>query len=191
MFDTLFLAATNHLLGQSTWARKRLQPHAGRRALLNLAPFSVQFSIAEGGELAACTSTEQADVTLDIPLAESGRLIGGGIDALMSQVRISGNAEFADALGFVFRHLRWDLEDDLSRLVGDIAAHRIVTTGQAFGKAQQRALQGVVGNVVEYVTEEQAMLLGRGALPGIDADIRALRDAIARLEKRVDRLEKA
>lgn len=188
MLDNLFLAATNHLLAQAGWARSRLLPHAGKRARLDLVPLSVDFAISEDGRLAACSSADEPDVTLSLPLAESPRLLGGGIEALMSQVRIAGNAEFADALGFVFRHLRWDLEEDLARVVGDIAAHRLVSTGQALERSGQRMMSSVTGNVVEYLTEEQPMLTTHPMIEQFTAEITAFRDAVARLEKRIDRL---
>ncbi|MCK9261329.1 MAG: SCP2 sterol-binding domain-containing protein [Azoarcus sp.] len=190
MIDSLFLSATNHLLAQSGWARSRLQPHAGKRARLDLSPVSIDFSIASDGHFAACSSDEAPDVSLQLPLSESPRALNGGIEALMSQVRISGNAELADALGFVFRHLRWDLEEDLSRVVGDIAAHRLVGTGIVFGKAQQRIAASLSGNAVEYLTEEQAVLVSKPMISAFDDDIRAFRDAVARLEKRIDRLRR-
>ena len=109
----------------------------------------------------------------------------------MAKVRIEGNAEFADALGFVFRNLRWDLEEDLSRIIGDIAAHRIVSTGVALGEAQKRFALGLTGNAVEYLTEEQPVLVIRPMVQGLDEDMRKLRDAVARLEKRVDKLQKS
>lgn len=188
MIDSLFLSATNHLLAQAGWARTRLLPHAGKRARLELAPLSIDFSISSDGRLAACSSTDEPDVSLTLPLSETPRALGGGIEALMSRVRIAGNAEFADALGFVFRHLRWDLEEDLSRVVGDIAAHRLVSTGAALEQARQRMVSSVTGNVVEYLTEEQAVLTTHPMVTGFSDDVSALRDAVARLEKRVDRL---
>lgn len=42
--------------------------------------------------------------------------------ALMASAQISGSAEFAECLGFIRRNLHWDVEADVSTLVGDIAA---------------------------------------------------------------------
>jgi len=171
MIASIFLSGTNHLLAQAGWARTRLLPHAGKRARLDLAPVSIDFSISSDGRLAACSSEDEPDVTLMLPLSESPRMLGGGL------------------LGFVFRHLRWDLEEDLSRLVGDIAAHRLVGTAGALGEAHQRMVSSVSGNVVEYLTEEQAMLTTHPMTERFTDEISDLRDAVARLEKRVDRIK--
>lgn len=188
MFDSVFLSAANHLLAQSGWARTRLLPHAGKRARLDLAPFTVDFSVSEDGYFAAWSSAEAPDVTLSLPLGETPRALTGGVEAMMAHVRIDGNAEFADTLGFVFRHLRWDVEDDLARVTGDIAARRIVDGGLALGRAQKRTLTNVVENLAEYLTEEQPMLTPRELASAFGGEVSAFRDAIARLEKRIDRL---
>lgn len=189
MIDNLFLSATNHLLAQSSWARKRLAPHAGRTARLELQPLgAIDFSVAGDGYLAQWASADAPDVLLRVPVGQLPQALGEGMEAVMRQVRIEGNAEFADALGFVFRHLRWDLEEDLSRLVGDIAAHRMVETGRQLTEQARRALSNAGGNVAEYLVEEQPLLVSRHALPGFAADVAALRDAVARMDKRIARL---
>ncbi len=189
MIDNLFLSATNHLLAQSGWARKRLAPHAGRTARLELQPLgSIDFSVSGDGHLAQWTSEEAPDVLLRVPVGQLPQALGEGMEAVMREVRIEGNAEFADALGFVFRHLRWDLEEDLSRVVGDIAAHRLVETGRQLTEQGRRALASAGGNVAEYLVEEQPLLVSRHALPSFAAEVAELRDAVARMDKRIARL---
>ncbi len=191
MIASLFLAATNHLLAQSGWARQRLMAHAGRGARLDLTPLSISFAVSADGYLADWNGEDEPDVMLTLPLGEAPRVVHGGIGALMSQVRIAGNADFADALGSVFRHLRWDAEEDLARVVGDIAAHRLVDAGRSVVRAQRRLADNVAGNVAEYLTEEQPMLLSRAIASGFDRDIATLRDDVERLGKRIERLRTA
>ncbi|ENO96860.1 hypothetical protein C667_11899 [Thauera phenylacetica B4P] len=191
MISSLFLSATNHLLAQAGWARQRLQPHAGRTARLVLSPVAeIDFSVANDGQLAEWSGEEAPEVSLRLAVADLPRLLVDGLETAMRHVRIEGNAEFAEALGFVFRHLRWDAEEDLSRLFGDIAAHRLVEGGRKVVDEGRRSLERASGNVVEYLTEESTLLVPRKALPAFAEEVVALRDAVARLDKRVARLEK-
>ncbi len=122
-------------------------------------------------------------------IVPEGSHIGLGVKtSAIRNVHLQGNAEFADALGFVFRNLRWDAEEDLSRLVGDVAAHRLSGTVRAIGEAQRRMVEGAAGNLAEYFTEERPILVSRAATSGFEDELRALRDAVARTEKRIDRL---
>ena len=191
MISSLFLSATNHLLAQAGWARQRLQPHAGRTARLVLSPVAeIDFSVANDGQLAEWSGEEAPEVSLRLAVADLPRLLVDGLETAMRHVRIEGNAEFAEALGFVFRHLRWDAEEDLSRLFGDIAAHRLVEGGRKVVDEGRRSLERASGNVAEYLTEESTLLVPRRALPAFAEEVVALRDAVARLDKRVARLEK-
>ncbi|CAL92779.1 SCP2 domain-containing protein [Azoarcus olearius] len=190
MIEQAVLATINHLLAQSGWARTRLVPHAGRTAHLDLAPVHVGFSVANDGYLAQWAHEgEQPDVRLRVAATELlPDLVARGPAGVMQRVHLEGNAEFADALGFVFRNLRWDAEEDLSRVVGDILAHRAVTTARALVAGQQRAAANAAANVAEFLTAEERLLLGRPALGGFTAEIVDIRDQLGRLDKRITKL---
>lgn len=191
MISSLFLSATNHLLSQAGWARQRLQPHAGRTARLVLSPVAeIDFSVTNEGQLAEWSGEEAPEVSLRLAVADLPRLLVDGLETAMRHVRIEGNAELAEALGFVFRHLRWDAEEDLARLFGDIAAHRLVEGGRKVVDEGRRGFERASGNLAEYLTEESSLLVPRQALPAFAEEMVALRDAVARLDKRVARLEK-
>lgn len=182
-----FVAAINHLLAPATWARDRLAPHAGRCAMFTATPFEFLFRILPDGLLEPAERECAPDVTLSLPLSAVPSLATGDSSRAMSAVRIEGNAELADALGFVFRHLRWDAEEDLSRVTGDILARRIVLGAEAAKSAHLRAWNALGGNLTEYFTEEQKILVTRPALDAHRDDLARLRDDVARLDKRVSR----
>jgi ubiquinone biosynthesis protein UbiJ len=136
------VAMLNHLFNQAAWARNRLRPHAGRSARLDLHPFVVDFVVNEKGFIAA-SSPASPEVSLSLPLDQIVKAIsaGNGIETLMAQAQISGSADLAEALGFVFRHLRWDIGEDLSHVVGDIAAHRIVSAWKLRRSSQDDSIK--------------------------------------------------
>jgi len=56
-------------------------------------------------------------------------------------VRIAGDVQLAAEVQWLVDHVRWDVEEDLSRLVGDAPAHAIGNAGRALASA----LRGFVG----------------------------------------------
>jgi len=181
------LAAVNHLLAQASWAREKLQPFAGQCAHIALPPFSALFSITTEGLIAAPSAGATATVTIDLP-ASAPLLALQGKAAVMRAARITGPAEFAQELGYVIQHLRWDVEENLSRVVGDIAAHRLATGVSAFAAWQHDKLKNLAENLAEYLTEERPAIARRLAIADFSADVDCLRDDVARLEKRLQRL---
>lgn len=156
--------------------------------MVSAAPFEFLFRVLPDGFLEPVEAGRAPDVTLSIPLAAVPGLAVGDSTRAMSAVRIEGNAELADALGFVFRHLHWDAEEDLSRVTGDILARRLVLGAEAAKSAHLRAWSALGGNLTEYFSEEQKILVTRPALDAYRDDLAQLRDDVARLEKRVSRV---
>lgn len=184
-----FVTALNHVLAQSPWACERLVALAGAQVRLRAAPLELDFTVDVHGRLIeSAQPLREPDVTISVPLAELPIALPGGTNALLNAVHIDGNAEMADALGFVFRNLRWDVEEDLSRFVGDVVAHRMADTARALKGAHERALQSLAGNLSEYFVEEQELLVTHDTANRFEETLRELRDGVARLEKRIDRL---
>jgi len=181
------IAGLNHLLADAPWARERLAPFAGRTAVFVLRPFEIGLGIDHDGYFTEA-ATMEPDVSLELPLASLPKALGGA-DALMTDIRIIGNAELADALGFVLRKLRWDGEEALSRLIGDAAAHRAVGTAREVVGWHQRTAQNVVENLAEYFGEERPLIVKRAALEDLSGATAELRNDLARLEKRLRKLE--
>ena len=177
-------AAINHLLGQASWAREKLMPFAGHAAQIKLPPFEAAFLITPDGSIAAPAPDAELEVAISLPAA-TPLLALQGKEAVMRAARIEGSAEFAQALGFVIRNLRWDAEEDLSRVFGDVAAHRMVKGAGEFAKWQQQAAQNFAANLAEYFTEEQPLIAKQADIASFSADIDRLRDDVARLEKRL------
>ncbi|MCX7176635.1 MAG: hypothetical protein NT159_22475 [Proteobacteria bacterium] len=188
MLDQAALAALNHLLLGASWARARLAPFAGRAARLSLPPFRLEFLISCDGLLTASESaSDSCDVEISLPV-NTPLLAMRGYEAVAKATRISGSAEFADALGFVLRNLSWDFEEDLSGAVGDIAAHRVAGLIKAFGAWHQQATRKLAENFAEYLSEEQPVLVNKNELGVFSEAVSQLGDDLAQIDLRIRRL---
>src|SRR5579859_6590966 len=106
----------------------------------------------------------------------------------MRAVEVTGNARLASEVMLLARHLRWDAEEDLSRLVGDVAARRVVGLTRKFAAWQTDAARRFAQSLVDYAVEERRIVVRRPELAVLAAGIARLRDAIERLEKRIERI---
>ena len=191
MIDGAALAGLNHLLRSASWARERLSPHAGRavRVVLPLAARSWRFDFAiDSNGLLKAAAGAAPDVEIELPADAPLRALAGR-DELLKSVQVHGAADLAEALNFVLPRLRWDLEEDLSRPLGDIAAHRVVQGLQGFAAWQREAGQRLAQNLGEYLTEEQPLLANRAELARFSATTAQLAQALTELEARVTRLD--
>lgn len=183
------LAVLNHLLARESWATDRLRPFAGRRIQLRLPPLpDLALTVAESGLLARAAGDGPPDLTITLKPGAIPGLVTRD-DRLMREAEITGDTDLAAALQFIFRNLRWDVEEDLSRLVGDAAAHRAVSAGRSFVAWQQDAARRLGDNIAEYLQEESQQLPRPGDVAELTRGVADARDAVERLEKRIARLE--
>lgn len=187
----VFLSAINHVLSKAAWARQKLMPFSGRRARLLVAPFCLDFAISPSGllEYDGDLDLEPFDVEIAVPSVSSLLAFLRDPTEAMRSARVSGSADFAEALGFVLTHIRYDLEDELANWVGDIPAHRIYGLASGLFAWQKQAAKRVAENLAEYLTEESVLLVKPSQSNRFVTDIDLLRDDVARLEKRLQRLE--
>jgi len=183
--DTGAANALNHLLQREAWAREKLAPFAGEVVELRagLLP-PLRLAIAEGGRALAAAAASDATLTIS---AKPGFLaaLSKGEEHLMRAVDISGNARLATEILLLLRYLRWDVEEDLSRVFGDVVAHRMVGTAREFAAWQAEAASRLAENVMEYAIEERRMVVARTEFDGFAAAVATLRDDLARLEQRI------
>jgi ubiquinone biosynthesis protein UbiJ len=182
-----FCFVLNRLLGAEPWARERLAPFAGETLELRAPPLpALRFSILEGGTAQASDAGPGLVMTLKPELLAA---LARGEEHALRAVVVEGNSRLAAEVLVLVRHLRWDAEEDLSRLVGDVAAHRIAEAGRAFAAWHLDAAQRLVAALVDYATEEKPILARRAQLDDLADSLARLRDGAARLEKRLERLD--
>lgn len=181
------LSFINHLLEGEAWARDRLQPFSGRTVRFVCGPMCVDLAIGSGGTLKASGATDAPTVTFTLPPDALWRSAGNRA-ALVAEARINGSADLAEAIGFVLRHLRWEIEDDLAPRVGDIAARRLVQGGRALSAWHRRQAQNLALNGAEYFTSEVPLLVRRDDAVAFASEVDRLSQETDRLARRLDAL---
>ena len=184
MLQSLAAGAFNRLLARNDWATARLQPFAGKCARFECVPFWLVLRVKPDGRVELAAQAEP-DVTIRITPGLGVRLAAQD-ETAWKEVAVSGDTDFAEALNQVCRNLPWDAEEDLSRLVGDIAAHRIVQAGDTLRDWSAQAADNLARSFAEYWTEEQPLIARAADVESFNRDVDRLRDDIARLEKRID-----
>ena len=173
----------NRMLAREPWARAALAPFAGRSARLQALPFAVQLGIAAGGSFSA--DAEAPAVTISLDAASLPQVL---LDprAALRDVRLEGDAEFAQTLSNVLQKLRPEPEEELSRFVGDAAAVRIVALLRAALVGAREAGGRLAVQTADYLVSENPMLVSRQEMASFAADVARLRDDVERLAKRID-----
>lgn len=123
----------NHVLGREPAARERLRPLAGQRLTVRidgqpawapqLPPLHLQLTPAGLFERAEDDLPAQLEITID-----ARNPVQLALSALQGQrrgVTVSGEVQVASAVNWLFENLRWDLGDELARVVGPASAQML------------------------------------------------------------------
>jgi ubiquinone biosynthesis protein UbiJ len=196
MLQASIINLFNRVLSDYPMARDKLKPHTGKRIDAEVGPLTTRMRVTTHGEMepvgaGAGSSADGAnpapDVAFQIPLALLPRLARRD-ETAFSDIQFSGDSELASVLSTIARNVEWDVAEDLSRVLGDVAAHRVVSSASALAEWGSDARARLTANVAEYLTEEKRAFITTRELEVLALTNETLRDDIARLTARLAHL---
>lgn len=180
----------NHLLRRESWACKQLQASAGKVIRLHIPSLAtISLVIQTSGELAVARADMVPDATIRLPHDRIPELLRHPEDT-DRHIRITGDRTFATGLIATARHLRWDIEQDLSMLTGDMLAHRLTKTARSLIQWHQETARNLSQTVAEYWLEEQPLLAKPPYISQFSRHVSELWSQTDQLEQRLQTLDK-
>lgn len=132
----------------------------------------------------------EPDVAITGTILSLARLAGKGEDAIRDgSLDLVGDMEVAQSFQKLLRYGRPDLEEELSGVIGDVAAHRLGEVARSVGNWGKAAGATLSQNITEFLQEERRDVPSRYEVEAFTRKVDALRDDVARLEARLKQLE--
>ncbi|WP_448253669.1 hypothetical protein [Ottowia oryzae] len=124
----------NHVLMQEPEAQARLVKQKGRVVRAQWRDFALQLRATPAGlwELAPAATP---DLLLTVTDTSPLDLARSAMRGERPGVRIEGDVQFAAEVNWLVDHVRWDAEEDLSRVIGDAPAHTLGNIGRSMAQA--------------------------------------------------------
>jgi ubiquinone biosynthesis accessory factor UbiJ len=186
-------AVLNRNVAQSNRASALTAQLDGRTLSLVLegTPLTLHFRVADGRIAIDSGQPGDADASLSgSPLALLSLAGPGAEDRLRgSAIRIAGDAEVAQRFRDLLQQAQPDFEEELARVVGDVAAHRLAGLARGIFDWGRKAAGSLSTSVAEYLQEESRDLPTRIEIDEFLEAVDRLRESADRLEARLARLE--
>ncbi len=131
----------NHVLMQEPQATERLARQRGRVAQVQWRAYSVALQITPAGLFDLTRADAQPDLRLEVTDTSPLSLAQAALRGDQPSIRLEGDVQLAAEINWLVDHVRWDVEEDLARVIGDAPAHAV---GAVARKAAQ-ALRSFVG----------------------------------------------
>jgi ubiquinone biosynthesis protein UbiJ len=125
----------NHVLMQEPEAQARLARQANRVIEARWRSFVMRLATTPAGLMDLARTDVQPDLTLTLTQESPWELAQAALRGDKPPVRIAGDVQLAAEINWLVEHVRWDLEEDLSRVIGDAPAHAMGEAGRAMVKA--------------------------------------------------------
>ena len=134
---------------------------------------------------------DDADITISGSLITLARMAtDGDMQSLRSgSLQMSGDPILAEKFQQLLDLAKPDLEEELSGIVGDTAAHQIGEFARGVSKWGAEARTTMASNIREYLQEESRDLPSRYEMERFTSAVDVLRDDVDRLAARVRRLQ--
>jgi ubiquinone biosynthesis accessory factor UbiJ len=187
MFKPLIQFMLQHLMQQNRWTAPKLQPFAHHHICLDFKVAQVMLTVLSNGELAVAGETATADATIHLPPSLAMRLLRQDPQA-HSLIKIDGDSTLGMEIGKILAAIRWDVEEDLSKVVGDVAAFEVVKLSQQTMQHLQSQAKNLGEMLVEYWQEEQPLLAKKTRIEQFNQAVDQLREDTDRLQQRVEKL---
>jgi ubiquinone biosynthesis protein UbiJ len=187
VINAFLIPAINGILRRNSWALQALQPYAGKTVRFVCPPVTLSLTVLQTGEVVAAIAATAPQATVAVTPGVMLRVLARD-EAAWNEINVTGDTDFATVINHVWRNLQWDIEEDLARVFGDIAAHRIVQTGRTLEQWRAQSFDNLARSFAEYWTEERPLIARARDVERFNADVDQLRDDLARLEKRIENL---
>ncbi len=115
--------ALNHVLQQEPEAMARLARQKGQVAHIEMAPMAIKLIATPAGLLDIAPWEAKADLTLTVTDSNPLSLLQTTLRGEKPAIQIQGDVQLAAEVNWLVDHVRWDAEEDLSRIIGDAPAH--------------------------------------------------------------------
>ena len=136
----------NHVLMQEKEAKDRLARKKGSVLHIRWGLFALELSITPAGLLDRASSAAKPDLLIEVTADSPMALLESVMAGKSPPVKIEGDVQLAAELGWLAENLRWDFEEDLSRVVGDIPAHAIADAAKRVVQAVKSFLASAPGS---------------------------------------------
>ena len=133
----------------------------------------------------------EPDVAISGSILSLARLAGAsGEEAIRDgSLELIGDAEVAQAFQKLLNYGKPDIEEELSTVIGDVAAHRLGEVARSVSSWGREASATLHQNITEYLQEERRDVPSRYEVESFTRKVDELRDDVARVEARLNQLE--
>jgi ubiquinone biosynthesis protein UbiJ len=136
----------NHVLMQEKEAQDRLMRKKGSVLHLRWGLFGLDLLVTPAGLLDCAPTDAKPDLLVAVSADSPVSVLQSVLAGKSPPVKIEGDVQLAAELGWLAENLRWDFEEDLSRILGDVPAHALADAARRMASGLKQFLASAPGS---------------------------------------------
>jgi len=173
----------NHLLSQNDWMQSKLVNHKDKIVVIEISGFKLVLRVDENGLLQSINNSENFDCFIKLTAND---FINQLINNNNGNISIEGDLELANQVSQVLKEIEWDVEEDLSRYIGDIPAIQTTKILKKVITSSQKNIKNITGALLEYWQEENKILTKKRNVEIFYSEVDKIVEDTERLEARIE-----
>lgn len=135
----------NHVLMQESAAQDRLRRQKGKPVRVQWGDFHLTLAPTAAGLLERCAPGAKPELSVTLTQTSPLELAQSVLAGQKPGVDIQGDVQLAAEVAWLVDNVRWDVEEDLSRVVGDATANTLAR----FARSASQAIRSFVDRLPE------------------------------------------
>ena len=183
MIEKIKAKLINHLLIQNDWMQTKLKPYVGMVIELEIDILSLKFLVNNEGQLIVGDPESPPDAYIQMAIKGLIQLI---TQKKKNGITVKGNLDLANEFSKVIENIEWEMEEDLSRFIGDIPAAEITKISKIVLKQTKKNIINLTENFIEYWQEENKILAKNDDLKTFNSNVDSLEEDVDRVEAKMN-----
>jgi len=184
----------NRNIRDITPARELCAELAGTTAAIRVKDtgLAMYFTFSHDSVELSSSATDDPDIAISGSIITLARVAGSGDEQAIRDgtLELVGDAHKAQAFQKLLSFAKPDIEEELSGIIGDSAAHGLGEFARGIRKWAVRARSTMGDNIREYLQEESRDVPSRYEVDRFALEVGKLRDDVDRIAARIDKLER-
>ena len=176
----------NHVLLQNDWMSSRLKRFYNKTIHIKISELSLFFKVNKEGLLEHISQVKDSDASISMPIKS---LVNQIIYKENKGITIKGDIDLAKEASEILKKIKWDVEDDLSKIIGDVAANRLGIMGGKFLNDSKKVTISIAEAFKEYWEEEKPLIAKKTRVHQFLAEIDNISEDVERIEAKINNLE--
>ncbi|MEG0200357.1 MAG: hypothetical protein RR718_06345 [Comamonas sp.] len=156
----------NHVLMQEKEATERLVRQKGRIARVQWRQYSVALQITPAGLFNVAPEDAAPDLMLEVTQTSPFSLAQTALRGDKPAIRIEGDVQLAAEINWLVDNVKWDVEEDLARMIGDVPAHTVAKVARTAAQGLRQFVGARMGGNSPAETTSPVSAAPVAAMPG-------------------------